>query len=330
MIQDLDASFTRKLEAIGSMVKNAIASSQTESRDPDQEESEPEPPRKKRKHDDVLECEDTDLDNLEESLLADSDKDEPETEVDNDLLNTIASELSTEEKLGEKIDDKLAEIVDGRFKAKLTPELQKSKFEAYNRPQNCDNLVVPTINSEIWNKLPQEAMKADLKLQHIQRAVVKAATAAARAAELLLQAKKAPSAEKLSQAVRNCTDSIALCGHASREIALRRRNAIKPHLNKQVARICDESVPITSKLFGDNLSTTLKEVKEADRIGANTRDADRKHRFPGNRYGHGGSFQDFKGRNNSFLGRGRHHNKRHWGQQRRGSFRGRQGSSLSQ
>lgn len=334
MIQDLDASFTKKLEALSNVVTRAITSG-TDSQSHDQ--SNDEPPKKKQKTkskaNDVLVCDSPDLDELEANLLQDDDSDTANNDspdTDSDLLETIATELSTEEKLGSKIDEKLAGIVDGRFKAKLTPELQKAKFETYNRPENCENLVVPTVNAEIWNKLPQEAMKADLKLQHIQRAVVKAATATARAAELLLQAKKTASvssvSDKFNQAVRNCTDSIALCGHASREISIRRRHAIRPHLNKQVTRICDESVPITTKLFGDNLSTTLKEVKEADRIGAGARDVDRRHRFPANRYN-----TPFHGRG-GFLGRGRHHNKRQWGQQRRGSYRGRQnaGSSLSQ
>lgn len=326
MMQDLDASFTRKLEAIGSIVKRAL--SEVHDDGPKTKKSKTATP----KCDDVLVCEDPDLDELEESLLQDDEeKEESESpDTDSDLLETIATELNTEEKLGEKIEDKLAGIVDGRFQSKLTPELQKSKFEAYNRPENCANLVVPTVNPEIWNKLPQEAMKSDLKLQHIQRAVVKAATATARAAEILLEAKKGRQCEKLNQAVRNCTDSIALCGHASRELSQRRRYAIKPHLNKQVARICDDSVPITTKLFGDNLSATLKEVKEADRIGAGARD-DRKQRFTGSRYSGHYHHDNYKGRN-SFLGRGRHHNRRPWGQQRRGSYRGRQhpGSSLSQ
>ena len=330
MMQDLDANFTRKLEALGSKFTEALTEVYNHGHDHDDDDhDDEEPPRKKPKNsnDDVLECENPDLDELESSLLQDKVGKPEETESpETDLLAEIATELSTEEKLGEKVSEKLASIVDGRFQSKLTPELQKSKFEAYNRPENCTNLVVPTVNPEIWNKLPQEAMKADLKLQHIQRAVVKAATATTRAVEALLQAKKTQPGEQITQAVRSCTDSIALCGHASREISLRRRYAIKPHLNKQVTRICDETVPITTKLFGDNLSATLKEVKEADRIGAGSRD-DRRPRFTGNRshdYG-------YKSRG-GFLGRGRHNNRRQWGQQRRGSYRGRQNpsSSLSQ
>ena len=343
LIQDLDASFSKKMEVLEALLKSSIPQTQPSSQaqaEKSQEKSKPKggKTKPKRKSDlddtlDVLDVSAPDLDTLEASLVTptqDSEDENSDDEVD-PLLDSIANELSSEEKLGDKIEEKLAKIIEGRFKSKLNPEVQKAKFEAYNRPENCESLVAPKVNSEIWNNLPQEAMKSDIKWQHIQRAVVKAATATARAAETLLaiQTKSKDLKDQVSSAVRNCTDSIALCGHASREISMKRRQGIKPHLNKQIARICDESVPITGQLFGDTLASTLKDVKEAEKIGANTRDHDLKRRFSGGPNRYHPYYQD-KGRS-AFLGRGRFtHNKRQWGHQRKSrGFRGRQSSSLN-
>lgn len=60
----------------------------------------------------------------------------------------------------------------------------------------------------------------------------------------------------------------------NRELALRSHAAIHPHENKSIARICNDSVPITDLLFGDNL-TTLKDIKELNKLGANLAHTDK-------------------------------------------------------
>lgn len=339
MVQELDANWTKKFESLDGLLKRALSDAKHET---EEDGAKRKKARKETSDEDnvlVVNDEDTNLDQLEDDLLDRSQDDSS----DDELLETIASELNDEEKLGEKVRERLAGIVNGRFKSKLAADVQKSKFEAYNRPENCPQLVVPSVNPEIWSKLPQEAIKTDLKLQHIQRSVIKAATASTRAAELLLGplaailkrcAKHGPITQEdygkqLDAAVRGCTDSIALCGHASREISLRRRMRIKPHLNKQFARICDESTPITSHLFGDNLPATLKEVKDTDRISASFAHSEKKQpfRFQGNRAHMG---QPDSGRRGAFLGRGRNaYNRRHhWGNPKRGNYRGPQNPNL--
>ena len=47
---------------------------------------------------------------------------------------------------------------------------------------------------------------------------------------------------------------------------MRRRYAMRPHLLKEMAGLCSDNVPITTKLFGDNLSGSLKEIKELERL----------------------------------------------------------------
>lgn len=44
----------------------------------------------------------------------------------------------------------LATIVNKRFAGKLSEEKVKEKFAKYARNANCEELRVPTVNSEIW------------------------------------------------------------------------------------------------------------------------------------------------------------------------------------
>ena len=65
-------------------------------------------------------------------------------------------------------------------------------------------------------------------------------------------------ADERGDLVKGYTDALAILGHVSWDFPSRRRTAIRPFMNKPIQRICDESTPITDKLFGDNLSITLK------------------------------------------------------------------------
>ena len=126
-------------------------------------------------------------------------------------------------------------------------------------------MIVPTVNKEIWSQLPQAALRADLRAVYMHRALTKAAIAVV---ELVNEMLPHPGVQ---DCVRRSTDAIAQLGHASREMSFRRRSSLKPFVNKTVARMCDESsgVPITDKLFGDNLAASIREMKQnLDRLDA--------------------------------------------------------------
>ena len=68
--------------------------------------------------------------------------------------------------------------------------------------------------------------------------------------------------------MRKAADAIALLGHASQELPLRRHGALKPFVKKTIACMCDANsgMFVTDELFGDNLAATIKDMKE---LGAN-------------------------------------------------------------
>ena len=72
-----------------------------------------------------------------------------------------------------------------------------------------------------------------------------------KATELLLQARRENKSPDIEQLIRTHTDALGLLGHISFEISQRRRDAIRPNLNKEYATLCASHVPITKMLFGD-------------------------------------------------------------------------------
>ena len=107
--------------------------------------------------------EDGELDEEEEKLC------NPPSKSDHtNFLHDIESEFNEDEKLGGKLKDNLAKNVNGRFKAKLGNEMKAKRFDAHKRPENRPELVVRSVNKEIWRQLPPAARKLDLKLAQIQ------------------------------------------------------------------------------------------------------------------------------------------------------------------
>ena len=111
------------MESLGALFKKAISKTNFDDQsDNDKKADSGERPRKKRKINDqedatVLTADAPNLDKLEENLTGTLQDDEDEEENE-ELLGAIAAELSSEEKLGEKIDDKLADIINGRYQQK--------------------------------------------------------------------------------------------------------------------------------------------------------------------------------------------------------------------
>lgn len=237
---------------------------------------------------DVLEIRDEEsIEELENSLT-----------TNDDILTEIQNEYENmkDEPTGENLkSSKLTDIVNGRFSmhSQLSEEQIKKKFETYNRPDNIHSMRVPLVNPEIWKKLKTKpaAKKNDLSLAHVERTMVKAATAVARLADVLTEEKADTSK------IRLCTDAIALLGHANRELAFRRREVLKPALAGHTKKLCDEKIVPTKWLFGSDLPTAYREVKAIDRLEADV----------------AGTSQGYSGY---------HNNRSQFGQSGRGSFLG--------
>ena len=78
--------------------------------------------------------------------------------------------------------------------------------------------------------------------------------------------KQPKSDSDIQKLIKFNTDAVALLGHAHVDLSHRRRESIKPHLNKEYAGLCASHVPVTALLFGNDLQTQLNNIRASNRV----------------------------------------------------------------
>ena len=116
--------------------------------------------------------------------------------------------------------------------------------------------------------------------------------------------KQPKSDSDIQKLIKMNTDAVALLGHAHVDLSHRRREAIKPHLNKDYAGLCASHVPVTALLFGNDLQTQLNNIRASNRVS--TTSVGNRHK---NKKGHPSrNYQKSDRRNKPFLAKGRQWN----------------------
>ncbi|KAK7112941.1 hypothetical protein V1264_012315 [Littorina saxatilis] len=166
----------------------------------------------------------------------------------------LDKDLEGKEKTSAAVATSLAELINKKFRSKLSEEKTKDRMEKYMyvRPKNCGALQTPLVHPEIWKSMTGEARNSDIKCSHMQKAIATAGTALAESTQTLIHAKKnadAESRKKIGEDIEKNGDAI--------------------FLNANLAGLCSDSVPVSDKwLFGDNLATSTKDIKEMDKLGS--------------------------------------------------------------
>ena len=104
-------------------------------------------------------------------------------------------------------------------------------------------------------------------MQKIQNTILKAKTPLAELTDSLLNIKGKNDAIDTAKAVTQILDSVALLSHANCDIIQRRRELIRPDLNKPYQQICAEHVSFTGFLFGDDSPQKIEDISMASRVG---------------------------------------------------------------
>jgi hypothetical protein len=126
-----------------------------------------------------------------------------------ELIESLSNALNEEEKTGPKVVQNLADIAMTRWGKTITPDKLKAMLSKHDKPENCTDLTVPKVNSEIWSTLNNFKKSADLRLSNIQQVVEKATFGMIKACDTLLTT---PTNTKL--ALSHSIDSIALMHEA--------------------------------------------------------------------------------------------------------------------
>ncbi|XP_068752154.1 uncharacterized protein [Montipora capricornis] len=204
-----------------------------------------------------------DIDDIEDTILEDGDSDNAS------LLSAISSSLSCSQDTGRPIASGLAELVNGKFNAEYSVEKRKEILQKYKKPSNCDNVLVPKVNEEIWSKLPANAKRSDIRTSALQDTPFKVSSAIICTSDKLLEHREKKTITSYKALINPLLDSVALLGHVCTELSYKRRDALKPFLHQDFRPACARSRKPGKLLFGNDLAKTLQELKTTNKLMTN-------------------------------------------------------------
>ena len=140
----------------------------------------------------------------------------------------------------------------------LHPTLKIIPQPGYSLPWNSSTWV----NREIWNSLQPKTRSMDIKIQKVEQAALKGMVPIVSC--IALMSNKDVNQKAIVTNFTGFNGHNWPCCHRTQ---LRRRELIKPDLNKQFTTLCYDHVPLTGLLFRDNLSQQCKDIQETNKFG---------------------------------------------------------------
>ena len=198
-------------------------------------------------------------------------------------------------KIGEKnttkVDAGLANTINAVFNQGLSQENFSVLKKDILRPENCTGLARVKVNSVFWDAIPKYQQDLDGRFQVVQEAICKGSI-------LLTELIQEGSLSKTlnDEAVAKGVDALACFGHANTNLNYRRRELLRPHIHADFRHLCSSTVPFTTQLFGDDISKTVKEIQEINRVSGKTSHG--RGRGRGGRGNYRGSNRGGRGRGN--------------------------------
>ncbi|XP_076111605.1 uncharacterized protein LOC143079852 [Mytilus galloprovincialis] len=188
------------------------------------------------------------------------------TSKKNDNINVLESMkdfISTEELSGPKINNDLAGYMNQGLRTRPNEDKLKELTQKYNKPANVSSLKVPRVNLGIWRQMTTSNTDVDLKLQHLQNLLSKAACPMMYMMDMFLQksSNQQPiTIQEVQSYTVTCKDTYQMLQASFSEITFRRRSFIKGDIQPQYKALCDDTTPVTDMLFGDDIKEKIKEM----------------------------------------------------------------------
>ena len=192
-----------------------------------------------------------------------SDDEDPDNE---ELLTQIDGAYGHLDETGPPISEQLANVVAKKITTDYDLDQRKEILSKYKTPQNCDELYVSRINPEIWEKLKPFARKKGIKVSVLQDILVKVTSAISLVTDDLLQSRERKSKPNYQVLISRLIDSVALLGHANKELSFKRKEALRPHLSSDIKPACLRNFKPEKYLFGNDLAKTLQQIKATSQV----------------------------------------------------------------
>ena len=223
------------------------------------------------------------------------------------LLGKMKKKFQLEEKIGAPINSGLAKMVDILLsKGCASGSLDNMN---YNRPANVEFMQKIKINPSLWSTFSKNTRTNDIKFQTLHESIVAGMIPLLEATNDCFNAAENGGQVDPEKLVSTLTDSVAILADTCHQVGMMRRRVLRPIMKEQYRTLCNQDNAITTELFGDNLSTTAKDLGEINKL-ANTitfsNTYSRGRGYQANRRGRGGYRGN--GRGQPFLYNGPNNN----------------------
>ena len=149
----------------------------------------------------------------------------------------------------------------------IKKEIYGKIADQYSTPANTPAVTAPRVDADLWGTIPATARSKDLATQNIQKHVVKGMLPNFHIVNELRDAAKSGAQVNTDKIKQFALDGITLSGNACYELSMKRREDLKPCLNPMYRGLCARNTPVTEKLFGQDLNSSMKQVAEAFKAG---------------------------------------------------------------
>ena len=197
------------------------------------------------------------------------------------MFSTLANEVDCNSVLGPEVPRSLAQLADKLLKSKIDPT-NKDKYDKYRRPSNVEFLSSPPVNKPVWGNMSHSSKMLDNSLQTIQRDFLSSSIPVLKVMEQLNAAKDNLNTLDVTELIRTLSDSLSFIGTANVGMVQKRRSLVKQELPPSMHLLCQDSVEFSgSNLFGNCLSSDIKEISELNKISSQLRGRGRGISFRG-------------------------------------------------
>ena len=190
-----------------------------------------------------------------------------DADIDNDsFLQVLNESLLPSEDQRPPISEPLAKIVNAKFTTEIDIDKRKEILGKYKIPKNCDSLLVPRVNPEIWAKLPPSSKRGDIRMSSLQDSIARVTGSISGIIDTFLQAREKKCQIDFKTSIAQLLDCTVLLGHGSQEMSFKRRDSLRPHLSYDFKQACSRTLKPGKMLFGDDLPKTIDALKATNKV----------------------------------------------------------------
>ena len=213
---------------------------------------------------------------LDEELTSFTDGLDQTSETEQEDMDTFMQDLQqffeTGDSTGPDLEEKMATVVNSSLRVSVGEQKINDLCDKLLRPKNCEGLIVPKVNQEIWARLQRFTRNRDLAMQKIQLYLAKAMIPMLRMMQEMREVIKTnktsrPVTVHPSQWLTMASESFRVMALGFVKITNQRKDMIKPDLSDNYKQLCSDQNQVTSLLFGDDLSKKIKEIEDSERVG---------------------------------------------------------------